>query len=407
MNGKRLRLFALLGLCAALGPLQLNVYLPSLPLVQAQFDAGVAAVQWTVSLAMVSFGLSLLLLGPLSDRLGRRPVLLWGMALFVVASLVAGLAQRIDVLAISRALQSAGAALAFISARAVVADLTPREELQRRVAQLTMIVLTGQMVAPLIGNAVMSVGGWRSIQLGLAGVGAAIALIVLRSLRETLPPEAASARSGHWIAALLGPTVTMLRQARFNLQLVQIGLLYSAYPAFVAIAPHLMIEVFQRPPTHYGYYFALLPLGYFTGNGIVLRYGRNIPGTRLIRIGSAMAAGSALLSIVLLASGVNHPLALFGPAGLLLNTGLGIALPSATARAIGHAWPNTASGWGLTGFSQQVIGACGVQLLGFFAADTAMPVLVLCVLCALLPVVFERWLRPLERTSLSQGGGAS
>ena len=160
----------------------------------------------------------------------------------------------------------------------------------------------------------------------------------------------------------------------------------------LAIAPHLMVDVFQRPPTEYGYYFALLPLGYFAGNAFVLRFGRRFGGPRLIRAGSLWACCAALLAVALLALVAWHPLALFFPAGLLLNFGLGLALPSATARAIGIAWPNTASAWGLAGFSQQVVGACGVQLLGFLPSDSPYPVLVLCATLAVLPALIERWL---------------
>ncbi len=394
MSRPSFRLFALLAACAATGPLQLNVYLPSLPLVQADFAASVSAVQWTVSVAMVCFGIGLVLFGPLSDRYGRRPVLIAGLVLFTLSSVFATFAIGVWMLAAARALQSTGAAVVFITARAVVADLTPREALQRSVAQLTMIVLMGQMVAPLLGNVAMSFGGWRVIQAALVFAGLLLTVVVAVRLRETRPAEAIEAAQPGGVAGLIAPTLALARRGGFVLQLLQIGLLYAAYPAFVAIAPHLMVAVFQRPPTEYGYYFALLPLGYFAGNAFVLRFGKRFSGPQLIRGGSLVACAAALLSIVLLAGLPWHPLALFLPAGLLLNFGLGLALPSAMARAIGQAWPNTASGWGLAGFSQQVLGACGVQLLGFFPAYTPYPVLLLCAALASAPLVLERWLRP-------------
>lgn len=182
MNGPPLRLFALLAACAVLGPLQLNVYLPSLPLVQQEFGADVSEVQWTVSLAMAAFGLGLILFGPLSDRHGRRPVLIAGLAIFTVTSAIAALAPSLPVLAGARMLQSAGASIVFITARGVVADLSPREQLQRSVAQLTMIMLMGQMVAPLLGNLVMTVGGWRTVQTGLAILGALLTLLATQGI---------------------------------------------------------------------------------------------------------------------------------------------------------------------------------------------------------------------------------
>jgi MFS transporter, DHA1 family, multidrug resistance protein len=289
VNGPPLRLFALLAACAVLGPLQLNVYLPSLPLVQQEFSAGLAEVQWTISLAMAAFGLGLLLFGPLSDRYGRRPVLICGLAVFTVTSGVAALAPSLPVLAVSRMLQSAGASVVFITARGVVADLSPRERLQRSVAQLTMIMLVGQMGAPLIGNLVMTVGGWRTVQSGLAVLGVLLTGITLARLRETL-----SVPAGMRASSLLRPTLDLLGRGGFRLQLLQIGLLYSAYPAFVSIAPHLMIDVFHRPATEYAYYFALLPIGYFTGNAFVLRFTGRYTGSQLIRAGSVWAGGAAL-----------------------------------------------------------------------------------------------------------------
>jgi MFS transporter, DHA1 family, multidrug resistance protein len=388
------RLFALLAACASVGPIQLNVYLPSLPLVQAEFGASVAEVQWTVSLAMAAFGLGLLLLGPLSDRYGRRPVLMLGLGIFTLASAAASFAPDLGVLTAARAVQSIGASIVFITARAVVADLTPRDSLQRSVAQLTMIMLMGQMIAPLIGSFVMSYGGWRVIQYCLTALGAVLVCTVALRLRETRPSAAAQPEATpNFLTGLLRPTFDVLARRGFTLQLLQIGLLYSAYPAFVSIAPHLMIEVFHRPATDYAYYFALLPLGYFAGNAFVLRFGSAFTGAQLIRSGGLWASGAALLGAVSLTLGAWHPLALFLPAGLLLNFGLGLALPSASARAIRHAWPNTGSAWGLAGFTQQVMGACGVQLLGFFPADSPYPVLILCATLAGIPALLERWLR--------------
>jgi DHA1 family bicyclomycin/chloramphenicol resistance-like MFS transporter len=395
-----LRLFILLTACAALGPLQLSVYLPTLPLVQRDFGVDIAAVQWTVSLALAAFGAGLLLFGPMSDRFGRRPLLLAGLALFDLASVSAALAPSLGLLVLARALQGAGAAMLFIGARAIVADLTPKEHLQRSVAQLTMVVLTAQMIAPLIGNIAMAWIGWRAIQRGLAVAGLLITLVAWRGIPETLRRDGAAKAedSTSWLA-LLVPVATLLARPRYGVQLVQIGLLYSAYPAFVAIAPHLMIQVFHRPPTDYAYYFALLPLGYFSGNALVLRFGQRVGTANLIRCGALWAMASAGLAMALLAFGPRHPLALFVPAGLLLNLGLGLALPSATARAITHSWPNMASGWGLAGFTQQVVAACAVQVLGFFPVYSPFPVLALCASMVLVAALLESLLGGLSAGS--------
>ena len=177
----------LLAACTSLGPLSLNLYLPSIPAVQAHFDGTVAQVQATVSLALLAFGLGLVLLGPLTDRLGRRPCLLGGMALFIAGSAMASLATSLQLLALARVLQSIGCAIAFISARSMVADVTPRDDLARSVAQMTMIMLVVQMVGPLLGNLIMSAGGWRAIHYSGAALARSLLACVALAQPETLP----------------------------------------------------------------------------------------------------------------------------------------------------------------------------------------------------------------------------
>ncbi|MEO8314066.1 MAG: MFS transporter [Pseudomonadota bacterium] len=378
----------LLAACTSLGPLSLNLYLPSVPTVQTHFGATVAAVQATVSLALLAFGLGLVLLGPLTDRHGRRPCLLGGLTVFIAGSALAALAPTLQMLALARVLQSLGSAIAFISARAIVADVSPREELARSVAQMTMIMLVVQMVAPLLGNLIMSAGGWRAIQIS----GAALAVLLLTGVAlgqpETLPTtqRAKQARS---VFDFHRPTISVLARPGFLILLLQAGLLYSAYPAFVSIAPHLMVDAFGRPPTEFAYYFVLLPLGYFAGNAFVLKFGRGFGPHRLVFAGAMFACCSCLLGIILIALGARHPLALFIPAGAMLNFGLGLALPTVSARAVTQSSPNIGSGWGLVGCAQQVLAAVSVQALGLFSAASPYPVLVLGAGAMLLVLTFE------------------
>jgi len=385
---KRLGRMVLLAACTSLGPLSLNLYLPSIPAVQDHFGASVAEVQATVSLALLAFGLGLVLLGPLTDRFGRRPCLIGGLVLFLAGSTAAAFTPSLQLLALARVLQSVGCAIAFISARAMVSDVSPRDELARSVAQMTMIMLVVQMVAPLLGNLIMTAGGWRAIQY----FGGALASLLLASVALTQPetlPATHRPGPGHLIVQFLRPTFTVLSRPGFAVLLLQAGLLYSAYPAFLSMAPHLMVEAFARPPTEFAYYFAFLPLGYFGGNAFVLKYGSRFGQQRLVFAGTMFAACSCLLSIVLLALGLRHPLSLFIPAGAMLNFGLGLALPTVSARAVTQSTPHVGSGWGLVGCAQQVMAAMAVQALGLFRADSPFPVLALCTGSLLLVLVFE------------------
>jgi MFS transporter, DHA1 family, multidrug resistance protein len=378
----------LLAACTSLGPLSLNLYLPSIPAVQTHFDATVAEVQATVSLALLAFGLGLVLLGPLTDRHGRRPCLLGGLALFVAGSAVAAMATSLQILALARVLQSIGCAIAFISARAVVADVSSREDLPRQVAQMTMIMLVVQMMAPLLGNLIMAAGGWRAIQYGGAALAASLLIGIALAQPETLPISQRVERERP-ITEFLRPTIALMGRPGFAVLLLQVGLLYSAYPAFLSIAPHLMVEAFGRPPTEFAYYFVFLPLGYFAGNAFVLKFGNRFGQHRLVAAGALFATCSCLLSIALMALGVWHPLALFIPAGTLLNFGLGLALPTVSANAVTQSSPNIGSGWGLVGCAQQVLAAMAVQTVGLFSADSPYPVLALCTGAMLIVLALE------------------
>jgi DHA1 family bicyclomycin/chloramphenicol resistance-like MFS transporter len=386
---------ALLAACTSLGPLSLNLYLPSVPAVQAHFGASVAEVQVTVSLPLFAFGLGLVLLGPLTDRYGRRPCLLGGLIQFIAASLLAALTPSLQVLALARVLQSIGCAMVFISARAIVADESPREHLARSVAHMTMLMLVVQSFAPMLGNLVMAAGGWRTIQFsGVLLAGALLAGVALRQ-PETLPVAHRAAKANSMLD-LLGPTLIVLVRPGMPLLLLQVGLLYSAYPAFLSMAPHLMVEAFGRPPTEFAYYFVLLPLGYFAGNAFVLKFGQRFGQHRLVAAGTSFALASILLGMLLMALGARHPLALFIPAGLMLNFGLGLALPTVSARAVTQSSPQIGSGWGLVGCSQQVMAALAVQALGLFSADSAGPLLITCAMAMalVLGVEISRWRAP-------------
>ena len=364
----------LLAACTSLGPLSLNLYLPSVPAVQQQFGASVAQVQTTVSLALLAFGLGLVLLGPLTERHGRRPCLLGGLLLSIAGSAAAALAPTLQMLAFARVLQSIGCALTFISARSIVADVSPQEQLPRQVAQMTMIMLVVQMGAPLLGNLIISVGGWRGVHYFGAVLAFTLFTGVALAQPETLPISH-RAGPGRSIAQFLRPTTVVLARPGFLFLLLQVGLLYSAYPAFLSIAPHLMVGTFGRPPTEFAYYYAFLPLGYFAGNAFVLKLGSRFGQHRLVFSGALFAACSCLLGLALMALGIRHPLALFIPAGAMLNFGLGLALPTVSARAVTQSSPNTGSGWGLVGCAQQAMAALAVQSLGLFSADSPYPVL--------------------------------
>lgn len=383
----------LLGACTTLGPLALNIHLAALPLMQHDLDTDVAGVQSTVSVALLGFGAGLLLLGSLADRFGRRSCLLAGLAAYVCGSAIATLAPHLIGLNLGRFVLAAGAALVFICARGVVADRSPPEELASSIAQVTVINVITLSFSPLLGNLLISIGGWRLTQAVGVVLGLVIAAVVYWRQPETLSlGSRRRAATAGWDTT--APLRALVAQAPFRNLMMQVGLLYCSYPAFVATAPHLMVDAFARPVTQFAWYFAFLPMGYLLGNLYVMRFAVKRDRSALIRQGMGIALGSCLLSAVLLLLGAWHPLALFVPAGLMLNFGLGLALPAISARAVLGAGDQVSSAWALIGCSQQVLGAIAVQALGYTRGDSPYPVLALSVGVLLVAAALERRTAP-------------
>jgi DHA1 family bicyclomycin/chloramphenicol resistance-like MFS transporter len=204
-------LIALLAAVTATGPLAMQIFLPALPAVQADFGAAAGTVQLTLSLSMVAIALSTLAYGPLSDRFGRRPVLLAGLVTFTVGTAICAVAPTIEVLIAGRIVQAAGGAAGMVLARAVVRDVWGQDRAAGVIAQLTMVMVVAPMIAPAIGGALTDVAGWRAVFAFVAVAGLAIGAWVGAGLGESnaLRGRAESARE------LLRGFGHLLRSARF------------------------------------------------------------------------------------------------------------------------------------------------------------------------------------------------
>ncbi|MDR2216212.1 MAG: hypothetical protein LBE59_10300, partial [Nevskiaceae bacterium] len=189
--------------------------------------------------------------------------------------------------------------------------------------------------------------------------------------------------------SLLRPAFELLRSGSFRWLMLQVGLLYCAYPAFVATAPHLMVDVFHRPPQEFALYFACLPAGYLLGNLYVMRVARGLTPHQLVMRGSRIASIACLVSVALLVAGLWHPLSMFLPAGLVLNGGLGLALPAVSVRAVLSAGNQVGTAWGLLGFSQQLQAALAVQALALFPASSPFPTLGLCLIVVVAAILIQ------------------
>jgi DHA1 family bicyclomycin/chloramphenicol resistance-like MFS transporter len=337
------------------------------------------------------FAIGIPLAGPLSDRYGRRPLLVGGIFVFLIGSLLGALAPTLQVLVFARALQAIGCAATATVARAVLGDLYPDWRLARALARLTLVMMSGTAVSPWLGGLITESLGWHAPLALMVVLAAIIGVAAFVALPETRAPSGRS--SFHELGEA---SRVVLRNRIFLGCVIDAGVIYAVYLGFISLAPHIMSEMLGEPATSFGLYLLLLSAGYFLGNMVVTRLKGHADLDRVARFGIWLQAGSVALALAFVLAGFTHPLFWFGPM-LPLAFAQGLALPHITATAVRLAPGYAGVTAGLIGFSQQSIAAAAVQGLGFVRTDTPVPALAVCTALAFVSLgamlLIERALR--------------
>ena len=361
-------LIALLAAATVVGPLAQNIYLPVLPEVRAQFGVSVAAAGISVSVPLLAFAFGLLAWGPLSDRHGRRSVLLLGLAINVAGSLVALVAPALLWLTIGRLVQALGSAAGVTVARAVTGDLFGREKMAKMIAYLTMVMLMANSLAPAAGGALAAVAGWRSVFVVLALASTLIWLAAWRLLPETRAKE-----HRHDSRQLLAASGLLLANPSFVALTLISGAIYAEFFVFVSLMPYLFSQALARSTAEYGLWYLVIAGGYFAGNWLVSHYAGSIGVHRLLAAGVAVSALAALIAWAAAKLGYWQLGWIFGP-WFVISFGQGLALPTLTASAVALAPRSAGVAAGLLGFVQQIVGALAVQAMALTSVATPLPV---------------------------------
>ena len=351
--------YAILIAISAVGPLALNIFMPSLPGLQREFGVSYGVVQLTLTLYLVGMACCQLVYGPVSDRVGRRPLLLFGMAVFVAASLMAAMAPSIHVLIAARLLQAVGGAAGIVLARAMVRDVFDRETSASVISYITMAFVVAPMVAPAIGGYIDVHGGWRMGFWALSVLGACVLAAAWFHLPET-HVNRAPAGSG---MSLLSGAAHLFRLRRFRGYTLVLAFTSSVFFGFLGGAPHIMMDVLGRTPMEYGLWFISVSAGYMAGNFLSGRYTRAVGLDRMIMAGCSVTLAGGLLCFAAALTGFLSPATLFLPMSLAA-LGNGLTIPNGTAGAISvdHRLTGAAAGW--SGFAQMACGAAASQLVG-------------------------------------------
>jgi MFS transporter, DHA1 family, multidrug resistance protein len=360
----------------SLGLAATSIYAPSLPAIARALHVSAAAAQNTITVYLVAYGGGMLLLGPLSDHLGRRRLLIAGTALFALGSTLAALANRIDVLILARALQAIGACAGMALGRAIVRDVFSHTDTARVMAVISVALGMTPILAPLLGGYLQVWWGWRASFVFLALAGAGVLAVVLWRVPETKQAHA----HGTPKPALLAGLLRLLRERRYLGYALVIGGTSSMFYAFLTAAPLILITRLGVTPDAFGRYIVLGTSGSVVSSVWSRHQVGKVGIDYLIRVGVAALFLAGLL-LALLAS-FAHPWALIAPL-FLVALGTGLCLPNANAGGLGILPAFAGAAAGLLGCIQMVF--CSAATLTMTATDnrTALP-LAGCWLCAAL-----------------------
>lgn len=345
---------------STLQPLALNLVAPAAPNLSRHFGASYATIQLTLTLFLVAVALTQLISGPLSDRFGRRPCVNAGIALFVVGSLLGAIAPSIELLLLARILQGAGSGSVFALSRAIIRDTATRDQAASQIATVTMVMVVAPMIAPWLGGQIETAFGWRMILWFMTVTGAVVLLLTMMRLPET--------------AANLGQRTPLLGVFRafpqlaanrvFVLNVIAVSTSSSAFFAFIAAAPYVIVETMGHGSDVYGTYFILNALGYMLGNFAMARLVARIGAPRMVYLGLVISSIALTIAVPLALRTDWSPLMLFLPLALSA-IGNGMTIPGSTAEALSARPELAGSAAGLMGAIQLGLSALMTVLISW------------------------------------------
>jgi DHA1 family bicyclomycin/chloramphenicol resistance-like MFS transporter len=361
----------LLSFLTALGPLSMDMYLPSLPDIAQTLQAPIWQVQLTISSYLLGFALGQIIYGPISDRFGRKPVLLTALFLYALASVGCVAAQSIHGLIAARFFQSLGGAGSIVLARAVVRDIYSGARAGRELSLMASITAFAPIVAPMIGGVLQTAFGWRSVFVLLLVFALMSAAIAARLLPETLKERTPGPFSLVATGALFRSVIV---HRGFLANLAILATTFIGLFAWVSGAPVVMQGVVYRlTPLVFGVTFAMAAAGYMTGSYIasrlVMRFGLN----RIMGIGSVIMAFGGLLMAAVVALHVGNAV-LFVATMTVYLAGMGCVLPMAMAAALTPFPDRAGTASSLMGFVQQIGAAVSAGVIGLYLGHSAWPV---------------------------------
>jgi DHA1 family bicyclomycin/chloramphenicol resistance-like MFS transporter len=363
------RLALILGALTAMGPLAIDMYLPSLPTIADELGTRTGVVQVSLSVYFTGIAVGQAFYGPLSDRIGRKPVLYVGLVVFIAASIGCGLARSVEALIGLRFVQALGGCAPLVVPRAVVRDHFEQHESVRMLSLLMLVMGLAPILAPLIGGQLLVAFGWRSVFAVLATYATVWLALVWLFLPESLPP---GRRRREPIARVLAVYGHLLRDRAYMAHVLSGSLVFAGLLAYISGSPLVFIELFGVAPERFGLYFGINACGIIAASQINRVLAGRVDTARVVRVTLAVAMTAALVLLADAASGFGGFPGILVPLFCFIFCH-GFVLPNTTALAMAPHGQVAGSASALLGTLQFVMGAISGALVGILANGTALP----------------------------------
>lgn len=384
LTGERRPTLAILIAITMVGQLALNIILPSLAGLTKTFNTSYATVTLTLTLFLVGMAVAQLAYGTLSDRYGRRPIVLGGLVVFNIGTVICLVSPTIEVLIFGRVVQAVGGCAGMVMGRAMVRDIYDTDHAAAMIAYLTMAVVVVPTLAPLIGGYLDVWYGWWANFVFVLIVGLATIALAWAWAHETLPGERRHAME---FSSLFKAFGALLHNPLFNGYAFQVGFNTGAYFAFLGGSPRILIDFMGGTPEQLGLYFVVVSALYICGNFGTAKLSKRFGVDNMVATGTVIALIGALALLAVQLSVGLTPLSFFGLMSIV-GFGNGFCISAGIAGAISADPQRIGAASGLAGSMQLGFSAIATYLVGLMLVDTALPLVGMMVFCTFLGVVF-------------------